>query len=120
MKERRRVSEKSYIYLASPYSNSFPEVCHARYIEAMHATAWLLKRGIWVYSPIVHCHEMAREFGLPTDAKYWEAYNHVMISQARELWVLKIDGWQESKGVAEEIAFAKALRKRVVKMAPPE
>jgi len=74
-----------------------------RYIEAMRATTYLLKKGIWVFSPIVHCHPM----DLPRDYEFWQAYNKAMLSEADGLYVLIIEGWEKSRGVTDEISFAR-------------
>jgi hypothetical protein len=96
----------SYHYLASPYSHLDPAVMHARYERAELATAWLLSRKIWVYSPIVHCHNMAKKLKLPTDNEFWKAYNRVMIRASDGILVLQIDGWAQSVGIQDEIDFA--------------
>lgn len=97
------------IYLASPYSGTRDEES-IRYFQAMKATARLLKSGIIVYSPIVHCHNMAIMYKLPKDFKFWQWYNEAMIEVAEGLCVLKLKGWEESKGVAHEIEYAKSLK----------
>jgi Domain of unknown function (DUF1937) len=96
----------SYIYLASPYSDPDPAVRHQRYLEALDATAWLLKKSIWVYSPIVHCHNLARTYNLPTDVALWGTYNKVMLKVARQLWVLVNKATKGSVGVRQEISHA--------------
>lgn len=93
------------IYLASPYTHPDPFVREQRYLEAAKMCAEYLKQRRWVYSPIVHCHELAKIIELPKDASYWEAYNYHMLSRSTELHVLMIEGWGESKGVAAEINF---------------
>lgn len=98
------------IYVASPYTHQDISVMEARYHKAMDLTAFLLKKEWWCYSPIVHCHEMAVKFDLPRDFGFWKRYNWHMLLQASAFFVLDIDGWQESKGVAEEFEFAKHVR----------
>lgn len=94
------------IYLASPYSSPDPLIMKTRFLLAEQCTAELLKRKIWVYSPIVHCHELAHKYDLPKDHEYWLAYNFAMLRRCESLAILTIPGWRESKGVAEEIKFA--------------
>lgn len=93
-------------YLASPYSHPDPAVRQARYEQARDALAWLLKQRIWTYSPIVHCHELALVHDLPKDHLYWWAYDAEFLRHCDELIVLHVDGWKESKGVAEELQLA--------------
>lgn len=97
----------TYAYLASPYSHERNVVVQERYRLTLRATAWLLQRKVWVYSPIAHNHALTETVALPTDAAYWQRYNECMMGSAGELIVLGIPGWDESKGVAGEIAFAR-------------
>lgn len=99
----------SFLYVASPYSHANPEIMHQRFLRAEHYCANALRNNHWVYSPIVHCHEMARRHGLPTDAKFWAAYNKAMMEAASGLEVLMLPGWTESKGVNEELGYAQLL-----------
>lgn len=95
------------MYLASPYSHPDPFVREARFLWTMKEMGVFLKQGTFIYSPIVHCHELAKIADLPKDAKFWEAYNFKMIEAAEELWVLMLPGWDKSLGIADEIKFAK-------------
>lgn len=94
------------IYLACPYSHPDPFVRKWRYLQATRQLTELLLRGQWAYSPIVHCHELAKTAGLPRDAAFWSAYNLYMLQKADFLMILTLPGWQESAGVREEIEFA--------------
>ena len=94
------------IYLASPYSHNNPSVMQARFKMAEKYTALLLQQGRIIFSPIVHCHELARTYELPTDFSFWQNYCLGMLAKADELWVLQLDGWKHSTGVAAEIEFA--------------
>ncbi len=96
---------KGFIYLASPYSHPDPGVVENRYQSVMAYTALLLIKKQWVYSPIVHCHEMAKKHKLPTDAAYWQDYNETMLRAADELYVLMLHKWQNSVGVRMELEF---------------
>lgn len=97
------------IYLASPYSHPDPEIVRERYAKTLKATAELLLRRKIVFSPIVHCHQMALIYKMPTSAEYWKQYNHGMLLAALELYVLQIRGWDTSPGVAYEISVATEL-----------
>jgi NADH:ubiquinone oxidoreductase subunit B-like Fe-S oxidoreductase len=99
----------SYAYLASPYSSPDPNVREARYQKAKAAVRYLLHNKVWVYSPIVHCHvvgiEMASE-GMPFDFETWKEYDFAMMRSANKLIVLRIEGTDQSRGVAAEKAEA--------------
>lgn len=102
------------IYLASVYSlnatTDSKEHCairEDRYQMVMKKTAELLKDGLYVFSPIVHCHPMSNTYGMPKEFDFWMELDTHYISRCDELWVYMMEGWKESKGVTKEIAFAK-------------
>jgi len=97
------------IYLASPYTHPDPFVREERYLRAAKATVFLLSRKLWVYSPIVHCHELAKIGGLPVDADFWREYNFAVLARCTKFTVLRTDGYESSKGVAGEKAEADRL-----------
>ena len=94
-------------YLASPYSHPEAKWREYRYHRAKQAVAWFAKEGTITYSPIVHWHNVAEEYDLPTDAKFWETFNHSLLVRCNKLFVLELDGWDKSKGVKAEMALAK-------------
>jgi len=97
------------VYLASPYSSPDPLIVRTRYLLAMQATAILINRGVFVYSPIVHCHELAARHSMPTDFGFWRDYNLDMIRRCDALYVLALPGWDKSIGVDGEITFARSF-----------
>jgi nucleoside 2-deoxyribosyltransferase len=105
------------IYLASPYSHPHAMVRELRFHDACVALANLVRAGIPTFSPIVQGHPLALH-GLPTDWAFWEAFDRDHISRCDELAVLTLDGWQDSVGVAAEIAIAAELGKPVWYLAP--
>lgn len=96
------------IYLASPYSHPDPLIMKTRFLLAEQETAHYMKQGLVIFSPIVHCHEIACKYTLPTDFAFWQNYCIAMLRRADTLWVLRIEGWKESKGVTHEIEVATA------------
>jgi Domain of unknown function (DUF1937) len=105
------------IYLASPCSHPDPLVRQARFDAACRITAELIRAGRNAFSPIVHGHPLIR-FGLPTDWTFWQRFDQEYLRRCDEVFVLKIDGWQESEGVQAEVALASALGKRVEYLSP--
>lgn len=99
----------AYIYLASPYNDPDPAIREHRYQAVAKATVWLLLQRRWVYSPIVHCHDLSIKYNLPTDANYWRTYNVAMLEEASELMILKLPGWDTSAGVHAEKSLAHHL-----------
>ena len=98
------------IYVASPYTNDDNVVTERRFILTEDYVASLFQQKLWAFSPIVHCHALAKEFRLPTDADYWKEYNLHMLARADVLHVLRLSGWENSEGVKNEIFFWKALK----------
>lgn len=98
----------SYLYLGQPYSHDDPAVMKRRYLEGERVTAELMRAGRTVYAPIVHFHQMALRHDLPTSHDFWLAHNFAMLRKADALVVLKLDGWQQSRGLSAEIDLASA------------
>lgn len=96
----------SFVYVASPYTNRDSQVMYQRFLMTERYTARALINKHWVYSPIVHCHEMAQRYRMPTDFDFWREYNYAMLNAASALEVLQLPGWAESRGVSDERAFA--------------
>ena len=70
------------------------------------ATAILALEGINIFSPIVHWHETAEQYDLPTDAEWWRKMNFDAINRCDGMYLLAMPGWEESKGVQMEMSWA--------------
>ena len=105
------------IYLASPYSHPCPVVRYTRFTAVCRQAAEMLRCGIPVFSPIAHSHAIAAH-DLPLDWTFWQRFDRQFIEICSEMWVLTMDGWQESRGVQAEIALARVLEKPVVLVEP--
>ena len=105
------------IYLASPYSHPCPVVREARFKSVCRQAAGMLRCGIPVFSPIAHSHAIAAH-DLPLDWTFWQQFDRPFLEICSEMWVLTLDGWQESRGVQAEIALARELEKPVVLVEP--
>lgn len=95
----------SIIYLASPYTGT-PKEMQTRYEEARGAVAELLRANLHIYSPIIHCHDLALVHDLPKDAAFWWKYDKSFLDVSSEFWILTLDGWKTSKGVRKEAQYA--------------
>ena len=113
------------IYLASPYLyrvKFHKDISEAmrkrtceihqeeRYQKAIDATAYLMKKGLAVYSPIVATHPVAVKHELPLGSEYWMQFDEIILSKCDEMYVLMIDGWKDSPGVQREIEIAKKMK----------
>ena len=97
------------IYLASPYSHPSPSVREDRYGCAVLYAARLIKeRGEPVFSPIAHSHPIT-EHDLDGTWETWREMDLAIIAICRELVVMQLDGWEQSQGIAAEVAEAQRL-----------
>ena len=91
------------IYLASPYSHPDAAVRQQRFEQVCGVASVLMRNGSLIFSPIAHSHPIALAGGLPLDFAYWEKFDRTILSVCHSLIVLKLLGWDESRGVAAEI-----------------
>ena len=97
------------IYIGSPYSHPDPEVRQQRYEQVAELTAWAIKNGYIVYSPINHCHPLAVKYELPKGFDFWKKFDLHILGRCDRMWVYQMEGWDESIGLKEEIEFAKGV-----------
>lgn len=108
------------IYLCSPYSHPSEDIRHERFESAIYATGYLMNNEFHVYSPITSCHPVAMVCNLPREFSYWEEFDKRMITCCDELFILQIEGWNESVGMKAEFKFAREINKPVYLMIPSE
>jgi hypothetical protein len=114
------------IYLAAPYKyrltndpeDDYPDVTsdaieHARFCIVTKYAANLIHHGKNVYSPITHTHPMCRELDLPTGWEFWKKFDLPFLDICDEIYVLKLPGWDTSKGISEEVKIMKEQGKPV-------
>ena len=102
------------VYVASPYTH-YPYGHEAAAQDAGRVTAALMRMGICAYSPIVHSHAVAHVGGLnKVDGAFWQRMDAPMVDAAEACIVVKMPGWDTSKGVTHEIAEFTAAGKPIV------
>lgn len=108
----------SYWYLGSPYSK-YPDGIE-RAFELVCTNAGLLIRcGVPVYSPIAHCHPIARNANIdPHNHRIWLPANALMMAGAKGLIVLKLKTWEQSYGLAFEMREFETWDKPIIMMNP--
>lgn len=97
------------LYLASPYSHPEERVRTRRYLATREFVYAQLQLGYPLVSPIVYCHQFARDFGAPLDAKSWRYLNESLLIRSEAVWVLTLQGWDSSVGVKAELEAAELL-----------
>ena len=95
------------IYLASPYSNPDTAIRNRNYMKISYVAAKMVANGDSVYSPITYGHHLLAFHELPTDWEFWKKFCLDFLVKCDKLIVCKMEGWDKSVGVAEEIKFAK-------------
>ena len=100
---------KELVYLACPYSHKLYYWRNLRFQAVNRAAARLMADGILVFSPISHTHPIAEAGGLPKDWAFWERYDRAILACCAKVIVLRMPGWEESKGVQAEILIAEEM-----------
>jgi hypothetical protein len=67
-----------------------------------------MRQGHKIFCPIAHSHpiEVIGMGGKIMDGDFWLEQDFALLKHASELIVFKMDGWEQSSGVAREIKFA--------------
>ena len=80
----------------------------------------IMAQGHVVFSPISHSHPVAQHLKpeLLMDHEFWMKQDIPFMEWADEVWMLCMDGWEESKGVQAEIKIATYLGKKIVYLMP--
>ena len=97
------------VYLASPYSNPDPGVMHLNFIKIAILAADLNSKGIVAISPIVYGHTLLSFHEMPSDWEFWKNFCISILVKCEKMIVYKMDGWDKSRGVQEEIKIAEEL-----------
>jgi hypothetical protein len=96
-------------YLAVPYTHADPKIRHRRFERVNKVAAKLMKEGHIIFSPISHSHPIEIEDKTLTGANFWINFDAAFLKCSKKLIVLKLEGWEESVGVAGELKIAKEL-----------
>jgi hypothetical protein len=103
------------IYLAQPYSHVNARVRAERFKMGLSVVAQLMAKGKCVVSPIAHSHpiyDAHPEVG--GSFEQWQELDETLILASEAVYVLTLEGWEESHGVAKEMEFALARGIEVV------
>ncbi len=103
------IKPESYLYLASPYSHENMVVRNERARIINGIGFKLIRLGLNLFCPITQSHNLNKSSGpnIP-DLSHDECMrvDYAFLSRASGLIVVKLDGWNESKGVALEMDYA--------------
>lgn len=97
-------STPGFWYIATPYTSYRGRLCDA-FTDACRVTAWLLKQHVRCYSPISCTHSIAEHGAIdPLDHDFWLTADRPLMDAACGIVIVKLHGWEESLGIAEEMA----------------
>lgn len=99
------------IFLSLPYSHQYKEVVDYRVKMAAIYAGHLMIEGLIPVSPILFGNKILEYVNLPGDFNTWDKLCYAYLDNCKEIHVLCIDGWKQSKGVHGEIAYA--LKKNI-------
>lgn len=103
------------IYLASVYSWPYDEtvttkVKEKRFRLVAKVAGKLMEKeeDIFIFSPISHSHPQQKYAKLPFTSS-WYQRDLKLLEKCDELWILDMEGWNKSEGIAKEITHAISL-----------
>ena len=97
-----------FTYLCAPYSHHNPQIRELRYQMTNDFAARLMRLGFVVFSPISHSHEVAKYLDSDENThKLWMEQDLPLLEKASRCIVLRLPGWEHSKGVTEEVSHAR-------------
>lgn len=105
--------DRKLIYLASPYSHPDPNERKRRYdlacLAASHLMAGCEINGekFAVFCPIAHSYGI-EPLLKKSSHRFWMDQDLPILKRCEILVVLQIDGWESSRGIMEEIYFARS------------
>ena len=115
---RDEIDLDGLVYLAAPYSDPSENKRNLRREVINQVTADLIKMGNVIFSPITHNAGLALIYDMPVNFSFWEEYDRLFVEKADTLVVLNLPGWKDSRGVTQEIAWAKEQTTPIVHLDP--
>ena len=94
-------------YLAVPYSHPNKLIMNIRFETVTFVLAELSRQGKVCFSPITHSHKVSVDFGVDGEWEFWQSIDFKFLDACQSIIVLKLDGWDRSRGVLAEIEYAK-------------
>jgi ribosomal protein S18 acetylase RimI-like enzyme len=102
------------IFIASPLTAPDPGLVQKRVAAAGRFGAWVQSNeGKCAFVAAAHDHAIATHLAKPMPYDWWRANIHHFMAPAQSCYVLCLDGWEQSKGVAVEIEIAEQLGKPI-------
>ncbi len=100
------------IYLAVPYMSDDINIIEERVRLVNEMAGKIMELGHTVFSPISHSHPISKTMETKDDA-FWIKQDYSFIKWCDVLCIYQLTGWEESKGIKKETAYAMLLDKTV-------
>ena len=112
--EQRKVNcyVRPLLYLAAPYWHDDPDVRKTRVRLATAAERELINYGFATLNPI----RMSRDVASALSEQAWREHGLSMLRRCDLVVVLRLEGYEKSKGIAAEVAYARALGIKVIEV----
>lgn len=94
------------VFVATPFWSFDKEVSERRTAIISKYCGQLLREGIMCTSPVVFGVTVLKFTDLPSNFAFWDKLSFTTLALSNELHVLMLPGFDESRGVGEEIKFA--------------
>lgn len=113
------VKDQGYFYLATPYSKWAHGLEDAN-VVAQKLAARLMEHRVPVFCPIAHTHGIAQYVTQvdKRDFDFWLGADKPLVDAAYGVLVVDLPGWRKSRGITQEISWARATNKPLYLMDP--
>jgi hypothetical protein len=108
------------IYLACPFRHTDPLTQRKRCAAVHYTAAQIFLEGKHVISHHTHNEPLIDIIDDAVPGEHWMQFDLAILAHCKLLYVLAMEGWELSKGVAREIAFAKERGIAIQMIAPPK
>lgn len=105
-------------YLAGPYTHENSALVAHRRLDHLHAEYWLIAQKLDVIAPINSSGSLEGIWNLPIQYEFWQSRDRKSIRYCDGVIVILMPGWKESKGVTDELQYAKQKGKPIYYLKP--
>ena len=106
-------SLRTLAYLACPYNN-YHTGSEQAHIDICIIAGHLIEAGVNLYCPIAHNHPIAKWTGIALhNYELWMPLDKMMMDRCEVLIMAHMLGWQDSRGMKEELDYFVAANKPV-------
>jgi len=104
-----KILSRKIVFISSPYSHPDDEIRESNFKIVSKLAADLNSQGTVAVSPITYGHTLLQFKEMPSNWEFWKEFCLTFLEKSHELIVYKMPGWENSRGMKEEIEFAKKL-----------